>query len=385
MRLKSAEVQCSRTRGGQMSSDRPNCRVRQWSAGAGLAAAAAPVIGMGTAHADDTSPLDLLGNAQSALTDANQVLGQIDVSGLTGDEAGVGPSITTLIDTQDHALTALDKLGSAESAILSVDNGSLSNFISPLFTNLDQQWYQTAEALLGADQSIASAVSGGSFADILAAQFEALAPDAQLVSDSFQSLPTDWIGSLFGAGSSATEAASELTSSAAATPDDVIGQAITDLNQGTTVLDTASTADLSTESAKLLSIQEGLPAQLDPILTQTASLQDQLTPGDQSLLALLDEQLVSAAQNVGTADQAFVAADQAGELSGSGLNLTDLTVLGADLNLVGAGFDVSIAGLLADLTGGLATSSAADLASSLAPATVIDPSIFADVLSSIGL
>src|ERR1700744_5293242 len=359
---------------------------RVWGVGMGItAAAAAAAIGAATAYADDPSPLVVLGEAQSALIDANQVLGQLDVSGLTGDEAGVGPGITTLIDTQDHALMALDKLDSAESAILSVDNGSLSNFISPLFTNLDQQWYQTAEALLGADQSIASAVSGGSFADILAAQFAALAPDAQLVSDSFQSLPTDWIGSLFGAGSSATEAASELPSSAAATPDDVIGQAITDLNQGTSVLDTAPTADLSTESAKLLSIQEGLPAQLDPILTQTASLQDQLTPGAQSLLALLDEQLVSAAQNVGTADQAFVAADQAGELSGSGLNLTDLSVLGADLNLVGAGFDVSLASLLADLTGGLATSSAADLAAGVDPATVIDPSIFADVLSSIGL
>jgi hypothetical protein len=196
-----------------MISNLPNCRVRQWSAAAGLAAAAVAVIGMGTARADDTSPLDLLGDAQSALTDANQALGQIDVSGLTGDEAGVGPSITTLIDTQDHALTILDKLDSAESAILSFDNGSLSNFVSPLLTDLDQQWYQTTEALLGADQSIASAVSGGSFADILAAQFEALTPDAQLVGDSFQSLPTEWIGSLFGAGSSATEAASDLASS----------------------------------------------------------------------------------------------------------------------------------------------------------------------------
>jgi hypothetical protein len=212
MCLKSAEVQYARTDGVTMISNRPNCRVRQWSAGAGLAAAVA-VIGMGTAHADDTSPLDLLGDAQSALTDANQALGQIDVSGLTGDEAGVGPSITTLIDTQDHALTILDKLDSAESAILSFDNGSLSNFVSPLLTNLDQQWYQTTEALLSADQSIAGAVSGGSFADILTAQFEALTPDAQLIGDAFQSLPTEWIGSLFGAGSSATEAASDLASS----------------------------------------------------------------------------------------------------------------------------------------------------------------------------
>jgi hypothetical protein len=368
-----------------MSSNRPNCRVRHWSAGAGLAAAAAAVIGMGTAYADDTSPLDLLGDAQSALIDANHVLGQIDVSGLTGDEAGVGPSITTLIDTQDHALTALDKLDSAESAILSVDNGSLSNFISPLFTNLDQQWYQTTEALLGADQSIASAVSGGSFADILAAQFESLAPDAQLVSDSFQSLPTDWIGSLFGAGSSPAEAASELTSSASATPDDVIGQAITDLNQGTAVLDTASTTDLGTRSADLLSAQEGLPSQIDVDLTQLASLQDQLSANDQTFVAGVDEQMVSAAQNILTADQAFVAADQAGDLSSSGFTSADWSLAGADFNFLGAFLEADGASIFAALTGGFDPSSVADLAASLDPAAVVDPSIFADLLSSIGL
>jgi hypothetical protein len=58
-----------------------------WAVGTGMAAAAA-AIGAATAHADDTSPLVVLGDAQSALIDANQVLGQIDVSGLTGDEAG---------------------------------------------------------------------------------------------------------------------------------------------------------------------------------------------------------------------------------------------------------------------------------------------------------
>jgi hypothetical protein len=200
------------------SNRRTSCRVRQWSIGAGLAAGAAAVIGIGTAHADDTSPLVVLGDAQSALIDANQVLGQIDVSGLTGDEAGVATNITAQIGIQDHTLTALDKLDSAESAILSVDNGSLSNFISPLFTNLDQEWYQATEALLGADQSLASAVSGGSFPDILAAQFESLIPSAQLVSDSFQSLPTDWIGLLFGGGSSAADIASSLDPATAVDP-----------------------------------------------------------------------------------------------------------------------------------------------------------------------
>ena len=68
-----------------MSNRRQN---RVWGVSMGITAAAAvAAIGAATAHADDTSPLVVLGDAQSALIDANQVLGQIDVSGLTGDEA----------------------------------------------------------------------------------------------------------------------------------------------------------------------------------------------------------------------------------------------------------------------------------------------------------
>jgi hypothetical protein len=169
------------------------------------------------------------------------------------------------------------------------------------------------------------------------------------------------------------------------TPDDVLGQAITVINEGDALLATAPTADLGTESADLLSRQENLGV-LDSPLNNIASLQDQLTPTDQSFLASADEQFVSAAQNVLSADQAFVAADQAGELSGNGGNLTDLAVLYADLGLISADFNVTGDEILAALTGGVVTSSAADLASSLDPAaTAIDPSIFADLLSSIGL
>jgi hypothetical protein len=174
-------------------------------------------------------------------------------------------------------------------------------------------------------------------------------------------------------------------SAATASPDDVIGQAITDLNQGPSVLATASTTDLGSRSAEILASQESLPSQIDPILTQMESLQDQLAPGYQYLMSLVDEQLVSAAQGVASADQVFAAADQAGELSGSGWNGTDLTVLAADLNLAGAGLDATGAGILADLTGGLDASSAADLASSLDPSAAIDPGMFTDLLSSIGL
>jgi hypothetical protein len=168
------------------------------------------------------------------------------------------------------------------------------------------------------------------------------------------------------------------------TPDDVLGQAITVINEGDTLLATAPTADLGTESAGLLSRQENLGT-LDSDLNQLASLQDQFNPTDQTFLAAADEQYVSAAQNVLSADQAFLAADQAGELTGNGGNLTDLTVIDADLGLLSADFNTVGATLFALFTGGLDTSSAGDLAAGLDPATAADPSIFAGLFSSLGL
>jgi hypothetical protein len=169
------------------------------------------------------------------------------------------------------------------------------------------------------------------------------------------------------------------------TPDDVLDQAINYFNQGDSVLDTASTADLGTRSADLLSGQENLGAEIAQILPQLGTQQDLLIPTDQTLLAVVDEQWVTAAQNVLSADQTFVAADQAGQLSGSGFNAADLTVIDADLGILSADFNTAGATLLALFTGGLDTSSAADIASSLDPATAVDPSVFADLLSSIGL
>jgi PE-PPE domain len=181
-----------------------------------------------------------------------------------------------------------------------------------------------------------------------------------------------------GSATAATDLATS-ASSASATPDDVIGQAIADLNQGTSVLDAAPTADLSAPQADILADTESLNAELDSPLSQMATLQDSLSAADQTYLANADEQFVTAAANMLSADQGFVAADQAGDLSGSSLNSTDFTVIDADFGLIGADFNVLGDELIAAFTGGLDPSSAADAASA------IDPSIFADVLSSIGL
>jgi hypothetical protein len=157
------------------------------------------------------------------------------------------------------------------------------------------------------------------------------------------------------------------------TPDDVIGQATSDLNQANALLEAAPTADLSTRQADFLGTADS--DNQTPFLEQIGTLQDSLPSADQTYLGSADEQLVTAAQNVLTADQAFVAADQAGDLSSNGLNTVDLGLFDSSLGLGGAELSVIGDSLLAILDPSIATDSA----------SAIDPSIFADLLSSFGL
>jgi hypothetical protein len=259
-----------------------------------------------------------------------------------------------------------------------------------LFNGPDQHLAQASEAYLAAYEAFSSDPTSTT------ALGDSASADLQTIGAAFDEIPSTVIGKgideIFDVGgyesTSASAAASDVAtgaSSASATPNGVIGQAITDLNQGRTVLDTTSTVDLGTRQANILTGQEGLVPQLESALTGLASEQDMLSASDQTLVAGVDQQLVSAAQNILSADQGFVAADQAGDLSSNSVNLTDLTVLGADLNLFGADWAASAATILAALTGGLDSSPAADIASSLDPAAVVDPTVFADLLSSIGL
>jgi PE-PPE domain len=473
------------------STRRTRCHARQWTASAGLAAAAAAVLGMGTAHAD--TPIDVLAagadpnDALVLIPAENQLYADVanalylQPNGFDGDATvfitpsvgnevqNVVPGVQALVQTIEADYTAGDLSSTAPLYVFGYSEGAVEEglaeqqlhdfgipqgdlhfimvgdsasaeggFLNSVIDSLPESEQQPTTELfaqLGLTAPVLGATTPdnlyptdayslttdgwtdwdggantyGMFTDHLeylgltpaeiatatettdglthyytiddtnVNDLEALYNQALLALDITPSnVSTD--GS---AGAAADLAAS--TSSAAATPDDVIGQTITGLNSGTTVLDTASTADLGTRSADLLSSQEGLASQLDPLLNQLGSLQDQLTPTDQTLLAGVDEQMVSAAQNILSADQAFVAADQAGDLSGSGFTSADFTVLGADFNFLGAFLEADGAGILADLTGGFDPSSAADLAAGLDPATVIDPSIFADLLSSIGL
>ncbi len=151
------------------------------------------------------------------------------------------------------------------------------------------------------------------------------------------------------AAAAATVAVMAMGAAHADTPDEVIAQAMTDLNQGAALLDAAPTIDLSAKQAEILISQATLDAQLSSTLNLLESGQAGLSADDQTFLAVVDEQLVSAAQNILSADQAFVVADQAGDLSGSSLGSADLALLGADLSFLSAGVDVTGASLLAML------------------------------------
>ena len=350
---------------------RASCLVRQWSSGAGLAAAAAAVIGMGTAHADDLSTdIGLLNSAETNVTDAFNVWTQA-----YGEAPPSSDGLTQLI-TQTEAI---------QTPLLSSDNSLLSGLGESLFNGPDQQLAQASETFLSAADAYAADPSSATGLDAASASLQF---DESLL---FNSLPANVIGEVIdqvfhlGGSDTAGAAATDLAASASATPDDVMGQAIADLNQGTAVLDAAPTADLSARQADILADSENLNTELVSPLSQMATLQDGLSAADQTYLANADEQFVTAAANMLSADQAFVAADQAGELSGSSFNSTDLGLLDGALGLLSADFNVGGAELFALFTGGLDPSSAADLAASLDPATAIDPSILADVLSSIGL
>jgi hypothetical protein len=348
-----------------MSNRRTTGQARLRAVGTGMAAAAAAVIGMGTAHADDGSvPTDigLLNTAQTDIAEAFSLNGQTPDTGF------------------------FPELEAIQTPLLSSDNSFVSGVGEALFNGPDQQLAQTSEAFLSAAETLSSDTTN------LTALGDYASTGFQVTDAIFGEIPSTLIGKLtdqiFDIGGFDTASASAATdgaASAAATPDAVIGQAITDVNQSTTLLETASTADLGTRSADLLSNSEQLPAQLDTGLTEIGSFQDQLSASDQALLVGVDEQLVTAAQNLIPADQGFITADQAGELSTNSVTSADLTLLGADLDVLGAAIYADGATLFAAFTGGLDPSSAADIASSLDPATAVDPSIFADLLSSIGL
>ncbi len=465
-----------------ISNRRTNCRGRQWTAGVGLAAAAA-MIGMGTARAD--TPSDVLSavvdpyDALVLIPAENQLYADVanalylQPNGFDGDatvfitpSAGnevenVAPGVQALVQTIEGDYTAGDLssttplyvFGYSEGAVeeglaeqqlsdfgipqgdlnfvmvgdsASAEGGFLNSFIDSL-PESEQQATTELFAQLGVTAPLLGATTPN---DLYPTEVYSLSGDGWANYDDGANIygmfteHLEYLGLTPAEVAAATETTDGLTNyytidsanvndlealynqallaldiapsnvsidaassaadvaPAAASPDEVIGQATNVLNQGTAVLDTAPTADLSARSAELISGQEGLPSSFEDYLSFLTSQQDTLAVDGQTYVAGVDEQLVSAAQSILSADQAVVAADQAGDLSSNSLLPADFTLFGADFQFAGAAFDAGGATFLADILNGLDASSAADLASG---AAAVDPSIFADLVSSFGL
>ena len=118
-----------------MSNRRTTGQARLWAVGTGMAAAAAAVIGMGTAHADDGSvPTDiaLLNTAQADIAEAFSLNGQTPDTGF------------------------FPELEAIQTPLLSSDNSFVSGFGEALFNGPDQQLAQTSEAFLAAAETLSS-------------------------------------------------------------------------------------------------------------------------------------------------------------------------------------------------------------------------------------
>ena len=130
-----------------------------------------------------------------------------------------------------------------------------------------------------------------------------------------------------------------------------LGDAASDLTQATQALDGAPTASLDAQEAAFLSGQEALqtgPA--SDLIADQESLEAGFPAAEQSDLTGVDTQLADAYQAILNADQTFVAADQAGDLTGL-TGLTDeVDVIGADFGVLPADFNVTAADIGAEVT-----------------------------------
>src|ERR1700691_390221 len=106
------------------SNRRTNCRVRQWSTGAGLAAAV--VIGMGTAHAD--TPDDVIGQTLAAASSGNQY--DPAVFDYSSDPSNVFSPVYTITPTGPEDVEVTDASGD----VYGTQDFTISDFGIPVDT-----------------------------------------------------------------------------------------------------------------------------------------------------------------------------------------------------------------------------------------------------------
>ena len=124
------------------------------------------------------------------------------------------------------------------------------------------------------------------------------------------------------------------------TPDDVIGLAEQDLSQAVDGLQQAPTSGLDSQELSIITGQESQLYNMEGLLTTLESRQDLLPVADQAGLGDVDQGLLNADQQMLDGVQAFVAADQAGDLAtSSGAFTANLDLLDPSLASLGPLYD----------------------------------------------
>jgi hypothetical protein len=343
---------------------RPCCRVRRWSASAGLAAVAAAKIGAAgapAANADDGSlatDIGLLSTAQADLTDTLNVLG--------GSQAV--PDIFGQIEA-------------IQTPLLSSDNSLISGLGEILFNGPDQQLAQASDTLLSAANTFTASPTATDGLDLISAGFGF---DGSLL---FGNLPADVFGKLteqvLGLGSAAGGAATDVATSASVpdiTPTDLLDEAAVNFTSADQVLASIPSVDSDT----FLASQPGLQNLAEDALTHLGAAEGALSSYDNGALTdLLNPWFTEVNQGWLQASEAVLNGDQAVETAistASGVQAAEFADYAASFGIVSSEFNSLPIEFLSILT-----PAATDVATGLDPASAIDPGIFADLPSSIGL
>src|ERR1700722_17161888 len=203
-------------RGRMARSKRASHRVRQLSAGVGVAGAAA-MIGMSTAHAHaDAFPVNTdLGQADQVLTYDQPIL----------SSATVPPQFETALSEQTAILNnALTTLNHAEA--LQGPAGAAQE----LYSGADEL-FRTA--------SVAFEPASATFAELpsTSTEYNLLLPDLQLIGATYDLSFVDSLSQVFGLGGpvstgAAADSAATLATAVTGTPDDAVGQTVAAASSG---------------------------------------------------------------------------------------------------------------------------------------------------------
>jgi hypothetical protein len=138
-----------------------------------LAAAAAAMIGMGTAHAD--TPDDVIGQAEQDLSQAVDALQQAPTTGLDSQELSIVTGQESQLYTTEGLLTNLE---AQQDALPVADQAGLADVDQGLL-NAEQQMLDGAQAFVSADEAGDLATSSGALTanlDVLDPSLATLGP-----------------------------------------------------------------------------------------------------------------------------------------------------------------------------------------------------------------